>query len=178
MSNHVFEMNVYGEKIKWEEKSHAQIFRNFWQYFLEKDLKKTIRTIEIIGIRTSNLSFFESKNGSKKKNIFVTDDYYIYTHLTPAAMQKVYIKFLSGWEQQNAEPLNNELEKTTDQPQKEEKPKLKNIYKKSLAMDLVRAGHDLHHTMRNRENNKYQVFVFEDTPKLIKDLLKLTKEDR
>lgn len=42
-------------------------------------------------------------------------------------------------------------------------------------MDLTRAGHDLHHKMRNRENSKYPVFVFEDTPKMIEDLLKLTK---
>lgn len=50
----------------------------------------------------------------------------------------------------------------------------KNIYKKSLAMDLIRMGHDLHHTMRNRDNSKYQVFVFMDTPELIRDLLMLT----
>lgn len=50
----------------------------------------------------------------------------------------------------------------------------KNIYKKSLAMDLIRMGHDLQHTMRNRDNSKYQVFVFMDTPELIRDLLKLT----
>lgn len=50
----------------------------------------------------------------------------------------------------------------------------KNIYKKSLAMDLIRMGHDLHHTMRNRDNSKYQVFVFMDTPELIHDLLQLT----
>ncbi|WP_406654478.1 hypothetical protein [Bacillus cereus] len=45
-------------------------------------------------------------------------------------------------------------------------------------MDLIRAGHDLHHTMRNRENSKYQVFVFKDTLKLFENLLKLTKENR
>ncbi|HFJ9439220.1 MULTISPECIES: hypothetical protein [Bacillus] len=171
----VFEMTVDGETITWEEKSHAQIFRNFWQYFMRKDLQKTIKIIELVGIRTSNSPFFESINGSKKKNIFVTDDYYVYTHLTPAAMQKLYTKFISGWEQQNDGTLNKEFEKTINHPQETETPKLKNIYKKSLAMDLVRAGHDLHHTMRNRENSKYQVFVFEDTPKLIEDLLKLTK---
>ncbi|HDR6309439.1 TPA: hypothetical protein QCU60_001260 [Bacillus cereus] len=177
MSNQIFKMTVDEETITWEETSHAQIFRNFWQYFMEKDLQKTIKTIELVGIRTSNLPFFESINGSKKKNIFLTDDHYVYTHLTPAAMQKLYTKFISSWEEQNDEPLNEEFEKTIDQPQEEEKTKLKNIYKKSLAMDLVRAGHDLHHTMRNRENSKYQVFVFEDTPKLIEDLLKLTKEN-
>lgn len=54
----------------------------------------------------------------------------------------------------------------------------KNIYKKSLAMQLIRMGHDLHHTMRNKDNAKYQVFVFEDTPELIRDLLNINKQDR
>ncbi len=52
--------------------------------------------------------------------------------------------------------------------------KKKNIYKKSLAMSLVRMGHDLEHSMRNRNNPKYQVFVFKDTPQLIEDLVELT----
>lgn len=55
---------------------------------------------------------------------------------------------------------------------------MKNIYKKSLAMQLIRAGHDLHHTMRNRSNEKYQVYVFVQTPELIKDLLKINKASR
>jgi len=50
----------------------------------------------------------------------------------------------------------------------------KNIYKKSLAMALIRKGHDICHTMRNRENPSYQIFVFLDSPKLIEDLLELT----
>ncbi|AMM93849.1 hypothetical protein UP17_16330 [Peribacillus simplex] len=54
---------------------------------------------------------------------------------------------------------------------------LKNIYKKSLAMALVRAGHDIQHTMTNRNNKKYQIFVFEHTDELIKDLLELTKRE-
>jgi hypothetical protein len=54
---------------------------------------------------------------------------------------------------------------------------LKNIYKKSLAIELIKRGHDLHHTMRNRENPKYQVFVFPHTDELIKDLLELTKRE-
>ena len=52
---------------------------------------------------------------------------------------------------------------------------LKNIYKKTLAMELIRLGHDLVHTMRNRNNSKYQVFVFQDSPELIRDMLSLTK---
>jgi hypothetical protein len=56
--------------------------------------------------------------------------------------------------------------------------KLKNIYKKSLAMALIRRGHDLQHTMRNRANEKYQIFVFEQTAQLTKDLLDITGQDR
>lgn len=56
---------------------------------------------------------------------------------------------------------------------KEDKP-LINIYKKTIAMELVRMGHDLEHTMRNRKNPKYQVFALHDTPELRKDLAKLT----
>jgi hypothetical protein len=52
---------------------------------------------------------------------------------------------------------------------------LKNIYKKSLAIELIKRGHDLSHTMRNRNNRKYQIFVFPHTDELIKDLLDITK---
>ncbi|MFY0780710.1 hypothetical protein AB1K18_10490 [Peribacillus simplex] len=57
MSTHEFEMNIDGEIIRWAEKSHAQIFRNFWQFFMEKDLQKTIETIEFTGIRTSDSEY-------------------------------------------------------------------------------------------------------------------------
>ncbi|MEI4619858.1 hypothetical protein KFD70_06805 [Bacillus pfraonensis] len=58
-----------------------------------------------------------------------------------------------------------------------EKPKLKNLYKKSLAMELIRMGHDLHHTMRNRYNPKYQVYVMVETPELIHDMLAINLRD-
>lgn len=51
---------------------------------------------------------------------------------------------------------------------------MKNIYKKSLAIQLIKLGHNLSHTMRNKYNPKYQVFVFNETPELIEDLLRLT----
>ncbi|MFQ6580366.1 hypothetical protein [Priestia megaterium] len=59
----------------------------------------------------------------------------------------------------------------------DEKPRLKNVYKKTLAMDLIKLGHDLHHTMRNKNNSKYQVFVFEDTPKLIQDMVYINRRN-
>lgn len=52
---------------------------------------------------------------------------------------------------------------------------LKNIYKKSLAINLIRMGHDLHHTMRNKDNPKYQVYVMVETPEMIADLLKINE---
>ncbi|MGG0486291.1 hypothetical protein ABEY65_23110, partial [Priestia aryabhattai] len=59
-----------------------------------------------------------------------------------------------------------------------ENRRLKNIYKKTLAMSLIRLGHDLHHTMRNRNNPKYQVYTFVETEALIHDLLHLTERER
>ncbi|MGG0741305.1 hypothetical protein [Niallia taxi] len=56
----------------------------------------------------------------------------------------------------------------------EQKTGLKNIYKKTLAISLIKLGHDLSHTMRNRNNPKYQVFVLHDTPKLREDMAKLS----
>lgn len=50
----------------------------------------------------------------------------------------------------------------------------KNIYKKSLAMALIRMGHDLQHTMRNKNDPRWQVYVFADTPELVRDLITLT----
>jgi len=60
----------------------------------------------------------------------------------------------------------------------EEKPKLKNIYRKSLAIDLIKLGNNLSHTMRNRSNPRYQVFTFYEDEKLIRDLLYITERDR
>ncbi|QPW51904.1 hypothetical protein G9298_30200 (plasmid) [Bacillus thuringiensis] len=56
-------------------------------------------------------------------------------------------------------------------------PKLKNIYKKTLAIELIKMGHDLHHTMRNRSNPKYQIYVLAETPEMIRDLLYIVERD-
>lgn len=178
---HTFEMNVNGETIKWEEKSYAQIFRNFWAYFMEKDLQKTIDIIELVGIRTSDSEYFISKNGSKKKNIHVKDDLWVYTHLTPKAMERVYENFIAGWDEHYETPQLETLDddvQLTEKTEADEKPKLKNIYKKTLAMDLIRMGHDLNHTMRNRNNPKYQVYVMVETPEMIRDMLYILERDR
>lgn len=52
--------------------------------------------------------------------------------------------------------------------------KFKNIYKKQLFLDLVKLGNDFHHSMRNRNNPKYQVYVMVDTPKLRRDMVRLS----
>lgn len=49
-----------------------------------------------------------------------------------------------------------------------------NIYKKSLAMELIKLGHDFHHSMRNRNNDRYQVYVFIDTLEIRKDMARLS----
>jgi len=59
-----------------------------------------------------------------------------------------------------------------------EKPRKKNIYKRQLAMDLIKMGNNLSHSMRNRNNRKYQVFVFYEDEKLIHDMLYLTEKYR
>ncbi|MEB9610026.1 hypothetical protein P4J23_08190 [Bacillus cereus] len=56
-----------------------------------------------------------------------------------------------------------------------EKPKLKNIYKRTLAIELIKMNHMLHHTMRNRSNEKYQIYVFVETPELIRDMLAIVE---
>ncbi|MEH7613052.1 hypothetical protein [Gottfriedia acidiceleris] len=53
---------------------------------------------------------------------------------------------------------------------------LKYIYKKSLAFDLIKLGHDLRHTTTNKKNPKYQIFVFHSSPKLIEDMVMLSNQ--
>lgn len=170
-TNHIFEFDVNNINLTIEDKAYAGCFRKFWDYFMKYDLNKTIRMIDKAGIRTSDSEYFVSINGSKKKNIPLVEGRWIYTHLNPEAMKRAYDKFITEWEK--------ELEITAsekDIEKAEENTGLKNIYKKSLAMELVRRGHDLEHTMRNRNNPKYQVFVFKDTPEFIRDLLDLTNK--
>ncbi|WP_406904114.1 hypothetical protein [Bacillus cereus] len=59
---------------------------------------------------------------------------------------------------------------------KKKKP-LKNIYKKTLAIELIRLGHDLNHTMRNRKDERFQLFTFVEKPELIRDMLEINKRN-
>jgi hypothetical protein len=118
-----------------EGKSYAECFRQFWAFYMDKDLEKTIETIELVGIRTSDSEYFVAKNGSKKKNIRLGDtDTWIYTHLTPKAMEKVYDKFTSGWEGKYVKP-----EEKVDKPKKavqEEQPEAQPIHTVKSEMDI------------------------------------------
>ncbi|ELK48491.1 UNVERIFIED_CONTAM: hypothetical protein N8J90_14970 [Halobacillus marinus] len=171
-TGHTYNFNVNGDTLTILDKSYAGCFRKFWDYFMNYDLDRTVRTIEKAGIRTSDSEYFVSKNGSKKKNIQLIDDRWVYTHLNPGAMERAYNKFISEW---NKEPTAKEAALNGDVT--ERKFGLKNIYKKSLAMNLIRNGHDIEHTMRNRNNPKYQVFVFVDTPKLRRDIAMLNEQE-
>jgi hypothetical protein len=57
-------------------------------------------------------------------------------------------------------------------------PGRKNIYKKSLAIELIKRGHNFLYSTRNRANEKYQVYVFEESAEFIQDLLAVTKQQR
>lgn len=48
------------------------------------------------------------------------------------------------------------------------------VYKKSLMVELVRLGHNLQHTERNRDNTRFQIYFFEDSEQLERDIAKLT----
>lgn len=109
-----FEAN--GQKIEWVEKSHAQVFRNFWAHFINEDLDKTLQTIEETGIRTATEPEFIAKNGSRKKHIPVTDGLWVYAHLTPKAMDKLYEKFLFVW---NGGKVEQPQETSPDAPSDE-----------------------------------------------------------
>lgn len=54
----------------------------------------------------------------------------------------------------------------------------KHIHKKSLAMELIKKGHNFLYSTRNHENDKYQVFTFAETPELIKDMLAISSTQR
>lgn len=58
---------------------------------------------------------------------------------------------------------------------KEKKP-VKLIYKKSLFVELVRLDNNFLYSTRNRENSKWQVYAFQDTPKLRKDIAELNNQ--
>ncbi|UDV85124.1 hypothetical protein [Bacillus cereus] len=53
---------------------------------------------------------------------------------------------------------------------------IKMIYKKTLAMDLIKAGHDLEYTTRNQKNKTYQCYAFEDSVDLRKSIAQINNQ--
>lgn len=53
---------------------------------------------------------------------------------------------------------------------------IKKIFKKSVAMCLIRRGHDLKDIESNLKDNRFKVFLFEETQELLKDLTEITFE--
>lgn len=51
------------------------------------------------------------------------------------------------------------------------------VYKKSLMVQLVKLGHELDHTERNRNNPKHQIYFFPDSEQIEKDLAMLTGKE-
>lgn len=58
----------------------------------------------------------------------------------------------------------------------EEKKPVKLIYKKSLFVELVRLDNNFLYSTRNRDDERWQIYAFEDTPKLRKDIAELNHQ--
>jgi hypothetical protein len=59
----------------------------------------------------------------------------------------------------------------------EEKLPVKLIYKKSLFVELVIRDNNFLYSTRNREDDRWQVYAFEDTPKLRQDIAELNGQE-
>lgn len=53
---------------------------------------------------------------------------------------------------------------------------IKKIFKKSMAINLIRMGNELKNTEPNLKNPKFTVFIFNKTRKLLKDITQLNLE--
>ena len=53
----------------------------------------------------------------------------------------------------------------------------KQVFKKTLMVELVKLGHDLEYTTRNRNNTKFQIYFFPHTHQLDKDIAFLTGKE-
>lgn len=54
---------------------------------------------------------------------------------------------------------------------------IKNIYKKTLAMELIKKGHNFQFSKRNPKNRKYQIYAFEATEQLIRDMVEVNNNE-
>lgn len=184
-----FEMTIAGEKITLESKTHADVFRQFWAHFMKLDLQKTIDTIDLVNIRTSDQANFVAVNGQKKKNIPLTDNRWIYTHLTPAAMEKAYNKFIKGWNGEIAEPekmkvpSENEISEGTKQmiekekakqPEKQPEPEIKKLTPREERK--LRAAQANEKARLEREEKKRKAEERKEMKEAIKQIEKEVKE--
>ena len=96
--------------------THAALFRDFFDWWKTADIEKTIFGTFHSGLRLSNEEYFEGQV-IKKKNYKVTEDLYIITHITPAAMDKGIVGFLNAVGAEILEPKEYK-----NKQQKEEKP--------------------------------------------------------
>ncbi|PFX62960.1 hypothetical protein COL36_06530 [Bacillus wiedmannii] len=53
---------------------------------------------------------------------------------------------------------------------------IKMIYKRTLAFELIKDGHMLEYTTRNRKNKKYQCYAFNDSPELRKSIARINNQ--
>ena len=102
---HTYKFKVNNNTLVITDKSYAGCFRKFWDYFMNYDLERTVKTIENAGIRTSDSKLFIAKNGSKKKNIPLKQGSWIYTHLSQKLMESAYEKFVLEWNQEPEEKV-------------------------------------------------------------------------
>ncbi|MGM7636487.1 hypothetical protein [Bacillus sp. Hm123] len=59
----------------------------------------------------------------------------------------------------------------------EEKQRMQLVYKKQLMIDLVKLGHDLEYSARNRNNSKYQVYFFKHNEQIERDIAMLNGQE-
>lgn len=55
--------------------------------------------------------------------------------------------------------------------------KIKKIFKREIALELVSLGHQLIYTEPNRNRRDFSVFCFVETDELLEDLTKLTRHN-
>lgn len=181
---------IYDNKlINMEGKTHAALFRSFFDWWKEEDIIKTIYGLFHSNLRLSTEPVFE-RNVIKKNNYAVTEDLYVITHITPKTMDSGIIKFLASIgidsievdkkvievpEEENEEnkhkisQLNNEEELTrqlaselTNRPKNKRKFSMKELIdlKMQERDEYIRANSNLkNNESKNNDNNDNEVEI-------------------
>lgn len=118
----------YNEKAKsFDEISHAALFREFFEYWKKLDLEKTIVGVFDSDLRLSKEEYFQG-TVIKKRNLAITENLYIITHITPQAMDKGIIKFLNSVGADIVKPKGKAIElKKVKEPDEKQREKLEEI---------------------------------------------------